>query len=194
MLILRSCDKVKILVVVDMQNDFLDGPLGTPEAQAIVGNVVKKIQEFDGDEIHITMDTHHKNYLTTQEGKLLPVPHCVGGTEGWNLNKEIGRAIHNSGKDCMEHRKGTFGSVDMAYDLCFNTSYVVGGRNMEEIILVGVCTDICVISNALLLKAFFPETKITVDAACCAGVTPQSHANALAAMKSCQINVENWEG
>ena len=180
--------KMKILVIVDMQNDFINGALGTPEAQAAVGNVAKKISGFDGDLICITKDTHRSaDYLKTQEGQLLPVEHCIEGTHGWRLDNIIATAVSHAAIDAEKSvsvfQKGTFGSVELARRK----------QCIEEIVFVGLCTDICVISNALLVKAFLPETKITVDAACCAGVTPASHKNALAAMKACQINVENWE-
>lgn len=185
---------MKILVVVDMQNDFIDGALGTPEAQAIVDNVVKKVAEFDGDVLCLTKDTHQQNYLETQEGKLLPVEHCVENTAGWRIHDAVATVVSHS---AIDHHKGisvfqkdTFGSVDLGEWL----DTLAQKQRIDEVIVVGLCTDICVISNALLIKAFLPEAKITVDAACCAGVTPASHANALAAMKMCQINVENWEG
>lgn len=183
---------MRVLVVVDMQNDFIDGALGTPEAQAIVGNVVKKIEEFDGA-IAVTHDTHHDSYLDTQEGRLLPVKHCIEMTDGWRLNPDVYAALdkrHESGAKVEVFMKPTFGSLELGDWLknmdCHNP--------VEEIILVGLCTDICVISNAMIIKAFLPEVKVTVDSACCAGVTPGSHENALRAMKICQVNIENWEG
>ncbi len=188
--------KMKILVIVDMQNDFINGALGTPEAQAAVGNVAKKISGFDGDLICITKDTHRSaDYLKTQEGQLLPVEHCIEGTHGWRLDDIIATAVSHAAIDAEKSvsvfQKGTFGSVELG-DYLVELS-ARRKQRIEEIVFVGLCTDICVISNALLVKAFLPETKITVDAACCAGVTPASHKNALAAMKACQINVENWE-
>lgn len=171
----------KILVVVDMQKDFVDGALGTAEAVAIVDNVVEKIENFDGD-IYVTYDTHFENYMDTNEGKNLPVPHCIKGTEGWKLNDKVQNSL--SLKKYEEIEKITFGSIDLPEII---------GRKYDaediEIELVGLCTDICVVSNALLLKAKFPETTIKVDAACCAGVTPESHNAALVTMKMCQINV-----
>ena len=166
----------KILVVVDMQKDFIDGALGTPEAEKIVPEVIKKIAGFDG-EIVFTKDTHSSIYLDTQEGKNLPVIHCVKGTSGWELDPQI--LPLSTGKHIFE--KPTFGSVELA-------DYISGG-DYNEIELIGLCTDICVISNAMLIKAYLPEAKVTVDSACCAGVTPKSHENALSAMKMCQINV-----
>lgn len=164
---------MKTLIVIDMQNDFLTGSLGTKEAQAIVPNVKKKIQEYvnRGDQIIFTRDTHYSNYLETQEGKMLPVEHCIYDTEGWEIVDEL--EVMN----CIYVNKTSFG-----WDGWLKLNY-------EEIELIGVCTDICVISNALILKAQFPEVKITVDASCCAGVTPGLHEAALKVMKSCQINV-----
>lgn len=172
----------KILVVVDMQKDFVDGALGSKEAVAIVPNVVKKIEEFDGD-IFVTYDTHFENYMDTNEGKNLPVPHCIKGTDGWELNKEVMDALNNKAYTTVE--KITFGSVDLPE--------LVGKAAGDEefsVELIGLCTDICVVSNALLLKANFPEMNILVDAACCAGVTPESHEAALTTMKMCQIEVK----
>jgi len=171
----------KILVVVDMQKDFVDGALGTAEAVAIVDNVAEKIENFDGD-IYVTYDTHLENYMDTSEGKNLPVPHCIKGTEGWKLNDKVQEALIL--KKYEEIEKITFGSVDLPEII--RKKYDV---NDIEIELVGLCTDICVVSNALLLKANFPEIMIKVDAACCAGVTPESHNAALVTMKMCQINV-----
>ena len=185
---------MKVLVVVDMQNDFIDGALGTPEAQAIVDNVVQRVSRFDGDMICLTKDTHKHNYLETQEGKLLPVTHCIEETAGWRVHDAVATAISHAAIDSHKgvsvFQKDTFGSVDLGEYL----DALSQRQRVDEVVVVGLCTDICVISNALLIKAFLPEAKITVDAACCAGVTPESHANALAAMKMCQINVENWEG
>lgn len=168
---------MKTLIVVDMQNDFVTGSLGTKEAVAIVPNVKKKIEEYfsNGDEIIFTRDTHYDvDYLDTQEGKKLPVEHCIYASNGWEIvdGLEVG--------DCKYIDKQSFGTLeweDFALDLD------------EEIELVGVCTDICVVSNALILKAMFPELKITVDASCCAGTTPERHKDALETMKSCQIDV-----
>ena len=171
----------KFLVVVDMQKDFVDGSLGTPEAVAIVPNVVKKINEFDGD-IFVTYDTHFDNYMNTSEGKKLPVPHCIKGTDGWKLDSNVAKALQ--GKEYTEVEKITFGSVDLP-DLIFKAA----GDEDFSIELVGLCTDICVVSNTLILKANYPEKSITVDASCCAGVTPESHNAALTTMKMCQINV-----
>ena len=171
----------KFLVVVDMQKDFVDGSLGTLEAVAIVPNVVKKINEFDGD-IFVTYDTHFDNYMSTSEGKKLPVPQCIKGTDGWKLDSNVAKALQ--GKEYTEVEKITFGSVDLP-DLIFKAA----GDEDFSIELVGLCTDICVVSNTLILKANYPEKSITVDASCCAGVTPESHNAALTTMKMCQINV-----
>jgi nicotinamidase/pyrazinamidase len=172
----------KVLVVVDMQNDFISGALGTKEAQAIVPKVREKIQSFDGS-VYFTMDTHGKDYLSTQEGRNLPVEHCVKGTWGWELDPQIDQV-----RQSTPIEKNTFGSKGLADVLKARNTYE---GPLEEIQLIGVCTDICVISNALLLKAYLPEVKLTVDASCCAGVTPESHRRALEAMKACQIEILN---
>lgn len=166
---------MKILVVVDMQKDFTHGALGTKEAMAIVPKVADKIKGFDGDVV-FTLDTHSLAYLDTQEGKRLPVPHCIKDTDGWLLDESIAPLSHG----CKLFEKPSFGSIELAK--------FIANRNYTEVELVGLCTDICVISNALLLKAYLPEAKISVDSACCAGVTPESHENALSAMKMCQID------
>ncbi len=173
---------MKVLVVVDMQNDFIDGALGTPEAVKIVPKVIRKIQAFDGRVI-ATRDTHEENYLETQEGRKLPVKHCIRGTKGWEIHPEIQKLISTSPID-----KPTFGSEELGWMLkeCQESEGVI-----ESITLVGLCTDICVISNALFLKACLPEVPIIVDASCCAGVTPKSHVQALEAMKMCQVEIEN---
>lgn len=168
-----------ILVVVDMQNDFIDGALGTKEAVAIVPKVEEKIRNFKGT-VLFTRDTHETWYLDTQEGKKLPVPHCIRDTEGWQIRRELDDLRKTEPID-----KETFGSTDLAADLVvMNIDDEIG-----SIIFVGLCTDICVISNALLAKAALPEVPITVDASCCAGVTPESHENALKAMEMCQIDI-----
>lgn len=170
-----------ILVVVDMQKDFVDGSLGTAEAVAIVPNVKKKIEDFDGD-IFVTLDTHFENYLETSEGKKLPVKHCIKGTEGHKLCDEVRSAL--DGKPHTVVEKLTFGSLELQ-ELIFDSAE---GDDLR-IELVGLCTDICVVSNALILKARFPESSISVDASCCAGVTPDSHNSAVEVMKMCQIDV-----
>lgn len=169
---------MKVLVVVDMQNDFIDGALGTKEAVQIVERVREKIDSClaSGGKVIYTRDTHEENYPETQEGKKLPVVHCVRGTKGW----EISERIYVPG--CLIIDKPTFGSIELAQLISLT-------EDVEKIELIGLCTDICVISNALLLKAKLPEIPIEVDADCCAGVTPQSHENALNAMRMCQIEV-----
>ena len=172
----------KILIVVDMQNDFIDGALGTAEAEKIVAKVVKKAENFSG-EIIFTLDTHGADYSETQEGKKLPVPHCIKGTHG----HELCGALKNAADGGKAFEKNTFGSKELAEYLAAENEKT----RIDSITLVGLCTDICVISNALLIKAFLPEVNIRVDASCCAGVTSDSHENALAAMRSCQIEIEN---
>jgi len=171
----------KILVVVDMQNDFINGSLGTKEASAIVPNVINKIKEYDPKNIYATRDTHYDNYLETSEGKLLPVTHCIKDSEGWQINNEIMEAM----PEAKIIDKITFGSIDLA-DVLFARN----DKSKIDIELVGLCTDICVVSNALLLKARMPEAHISVDSSCCAGVTPQSHEAAITTMKMCQIDVK----
>ena len=171
---------MKYLIVVDMQNDFIDGALGTPEAVAIVPYVKEKIESFDG-KVFFTRDTHFENYMSTEEGRNLPVPHCVKGTDGWQIRAELDALRTTEAID-----KLTFGSRELV-------DVLAAEGEIESITFVGLCTDICVISNAMVVKAFYPEIPLTVDARCCAGVTPESHARALAAMKICQIKVENEE-
>lgn len=170
----------KVLVVVDMQKDFVDGALGSNEAVAIVDNVVNKINEFDG-EIIVTYDTHQDNYMEIREGKYLPVPHCIENTDGWLLNDKVENAL--VGKGTTRIKKPTFGSVKLV-DLLSDVD-----EKDTEVTLIGLCTDICVVSNAMLLKANYPEMNIVVDANCCAGVTVESHNAALTTMKMCQIDV-----
>ena len=171
----------EILVVVDMQKDFVDGALGTAEAVAIVPAVVQKIEGFDGD-IIATYDTHPEHYMDTQEGKNLPVPHCIKGTDGWRLDARVQAALDKRTYATIE--KPTFGSTALP-------EYIRTHYNPDEleIQLIGLCTDICVVSNALLLKANFLETKVSVDASCCAGVTVDSHHAALTTMRMCQVCV-----
>ncbi len=168
---------MKTLIVVDMQNDFIEGSLGTPEAVAILPHVWDKIAAYRaaGDEILFTRDTHGADYLTTPEGRALPVMHCVKGSDGWQLHP----TLETDGCEIID--KPTFGFLGW------------GSRDFEEIELIGLCTDICVVSNALILKAMFPSVPIRVDAACCAGVTPESHRAALLTMKMCQIEVQEAE-
>ena len=174
---------MNVLVVVDMQNDFIDGALGTKEAAAIVPRVAEKIRNFDGEVLY-TRDTHGEDYLDTQEGKKLPVVHCVKGTKGGELHPEIGALCKEEPID-----KPTFGSIQLGSILCaMDKEYKMRAMDgLESVTFVGLCTDICVISNALLLKAYLPEVPVIVDGNCCAGVTPESHKNALEAMKMCQI-------
>lgn len=171
---------MKVLVVVDMQNDFIDGALGTKEAVAIVENVKNKIAEYkaNSDRIIFTRDTHQENYLDTSEGKKLPVVHCIEGTNGWQIADGL------DDENCLHIDKPNFGwlgwsDVDM--------------QDVEEIELIGLCTDICVVSNALVLKAAYPEIPLKVDARCCAGVTPATHKAALETMKMCQVDVYGEE-
>ena len=159
----------KILIVIDMQNDFIDAALGTKEALSI-------------DNIIATMDTHFENYMETQEGKYLPVPHCIKESDGWKIRPEIADLLAGA----KVYEKPTFGSTALANDL-----KTLSEKEEIELELIGLCTDICVVSNALLLKAFMPEVKISVDAACCAGVTPEKHLAALETMRSCQIQISN---
>lgn len=170
----------KLLIVIDMQNDFIDGALGTKEAEAIVENVKAKIRSYDPHDIIATRDTHEVNYLETQEGRYLPVEHCIRGTEGWEVRPDIAELL----TDACVYDKPTFGSTQMAEDIA-----KLAGREDIELELIGLCTDICVVSNALLLKAKMPEVKISVDPACCAGVTPESHEAALRTMQACQIQM-----
>ncbi len=167
---------MKILVVVDMQNDFIDGALGSSEAVAIVPYVKALIENFDG-KVFFTRDTHFENYLDTQEGKKLPVMHCIKGSYGWQISEELDRLRVAEPVD-----KLTFGSRELA-------EVISNENNVEEVVFVGLCTDICVISNVMTLKAFCPEIPIKVDARGCAGVTIESHNTALAAMKMCQVEI-----
>ena len=169
---------MKILIVVDMQKDFIDGALGTPEAVAIVPSVIEKIKEYElsGDMIIYTKDTHFDDYLNTREGSKLPVAHCIKGTPGHDIPPEIQRGHE------LVFEKLTFGSVELIEYLT--------GVEFDEVELVGLCTDICVVSNALLVKAYFPEKEVSVDSACCAGVTPDTHLSALNTMRMCQITVK----
>lgn len=170
----------KILIVVDMQNDFIDGSLGTKEAQKIVQSVMYKIKQYNTSNIYATRDTHGADYLSTQEGKNLPVEHCIKGTKGWEIREEIAELLDGA----IIVDKPSFGSLELAELL-----YEENKKEELEIELIGLCTDICVVSNAILLKAKMPEVKISVDASCCAGVTPESHTAALETMKMCQINI-----
>ena len=176
--------KGRYLIVVDMQKDFIDGALGTGEAQAIVPAACARIRECKdaGYTLIATLDTHEKNYPETREGKYLPVPHCVRNTEGWRIRPEVMDAL---GEDAVFVEKPTFGSVRLPQIIRDRS----GEDGPEAIELLGLCTDICVVSNAMLLKAAFPETDFTVHADCCAGVTPEKHEAALETMRSCQIDI-----
>ena len=169
----------KVLIVVDMQNDFVDGALGTKEACAIIPAAVKEINDPSYDIVYATYDTHFENYLDTFEGKHLPVTHCVKGTIGWELNPEIEEALEKRSFRTVE--KPTFGSSGLVQEMC--------ALHLDEIVLIGLCTDICVLSNALMLRAALYETEISVISAACAGVTPAKHEAALEVMASCQITV-----
>ena len=172
----------RFLIVVDMQKDFIDGALGTKEAIDIVPFVAEKIKEFDG-EIIVTYDTHSEDYMNTNEGKHLPVPHCIKGTDGWQLNSVVAAALKN--KDYTAVEKLTFGSTALPE--------IIRQKAADEsftIELIGLCTDICVVSNALILKANFSEAHLEVDSSCCAGVTPESHVAAINTMKMCQIEIK----
>ena len=171
----------KILLVIDMQNDFIDGALGTREAEAIVDRVADEIKKYPADDIIATRDTHTEDYLNTQEGRNLPVAHCVKGTTGWALNSKIAAAVG----EALIIDKPTFGSRELAERL----AQMAQAEDLD-ITLVGLCTDICVVSNALLIKAFLPETPVRVISACCAGVTLESHRAALDTMKACQIQIQ----
>lgn len=185
----------KILVVVDMQNDFIDGVLGTPEAQAIVPKVVEKIRNWD-DYVVVTYDFHTDDYyLTSQEGQRLPIKHCIADTYGMELNAEIEKAFGEK-EESNSYFKMGFGSMELAAelgDITHNTLTIDAGLNIDEIHLCGLCTDICVLANAITIKTFCPEVRIVVDASCCAGTTPEAHKIALKAMRQCQIDIENWE-
>ena len=172
---------MKYLIVIDMQNDFVDGALGTKEAVSIVPNVVEKIKNFNG-KVLFTRDTHHADYMDTQEGRHLPVPHCIEGTEGFELVSEVKALCDSNPID-----KPIFGSVELGMQLKEENDK----ESIESITLVGLCTDICVISNAFVIKSFLPEVPIIVDASCCAGVTVESHLRALESMKTCQIQIVN---
>lgn len=176
---------MKYLIVVDMQNDFIAGALGTSEAVGIVDKVVNKVQaaQRNGVKTVFTQDTHQSDYLETQEGKNLPVEHCIEGTDGWKIHDSLAKYAENS----LVFTKNTFGSQLLAEYL--HDSHLK--NPIDEIELCGLCTDICVISNTLLIKAFLPEIEIKVDPGCCAGVSPETHKSALTVMKVCQISIIN---
>lgn len=170
----------KTIIVVDMQNDFVTGSLGTKEACKTVPVIEKLLKENQENQIIFTQDTHHEDYLSTNEGKMLPVKHCMKGTKGWEIIPELKEWTHQA----IMVEKPTFGSLKL--------SQLISQNQPEQIILVGVCSDICVISNALILKAYFPETPIIVYENACAGVTPDKHQAAIETMKSCQIDVQTY--
>ena len=194
---------MKILCVIDMQNDFVNGTLGTKEAEAIVANVVKKIEEYEryasSEDVYIiaTRDTHHNDYLDTQEGRKLPVSHCIKNTEGWQLHEKVTEALLHCGMaNVYGIDKPTFGSVELAEKIRGlgrkeAVEKELAKRLEISVEIVGLCTDICVVSNALLIKAVNPEIPLKVDASCCAGTTPEAHAAALRVMESCQVEISN---
>lgn len=179
-------DMKKILVVIDCQNDFIDGSLRNEEAIAAVPRIVERISSFDGDEILVTMDTHSEDYLSTKEGEKLPVEHCIKGTAGWELNGDIAFEIQKAelrGIPVRVFEKPTFGSYDLA-------GHIRDIEGEPEIEFIGFCTDICVVSNVLMVKAaVFDRAVVKVDSACCAGVTPATHLAALDTMRMCQVEI-----
>lgn len=170
----------KLLIVVDIQDDFIYGSLGTPEAQAIVPNVVNKLHDWDGD-IIFTRDTHHEDCFETNEGRHLPIKHCRFGASGWLFCADVVKAMISSKKDYVVVDKTTFGSTELPEEIRY--------EGYEYIELIGLCTDMCVVSNALILKAYYPETDIVVDVSCCAGSTPDNHDAAIKVMRACQIDI-----
>lgn len=170
-----------LLVLVDLQNDFIDGSLGTPEAQAIIPNVIELIRHTKAVDVVMTQDTHCNNYLDTFEGKRLPVKHCIDGTFGHQIENQVLHTSCESAKRIIPIPKDSFGSYRLMEFMAEN--------HYEKIEIAGLCTDICVISNALMTRSFFPSIPITVYADCCAGTTPENHEAALKVMKSCQIDV-----
>lgn len=180
-------EKKKVLIVVDVQNDFVYGSLGTLEAQAVVPNIVKKVEEYRSKEdvIIFTKDLHYDNYLETAEGKKLPVPHCIAGTAGYDIIPELNA---DSVVNKQIYAKETFG---YPWDHAAWLGWLRDAKPVYEVEIIGVCTDICVVTNALVLKTYYPDIDITVDASCCAGTTPDKHKAALDVMESCQINVIN---
>ena len=181
-------NKKNILIVVDMQNDFVSGSLGSSDAVKILGNIRSKIKSYDSDDngvIVFTRDTHRRNYLNTLEGRKLPVEHCIYNTKGWEIVDELNAPLEKTKKCIVD--KGSFGFPEWEREL----SYMgLTSNNISGIELCGVCTDICVISNALILKALYPETEISVDATCCAGTSVDAHFAALSVMENCQVNIK----
>lgn len=170
----------KLLLVIDMQTDFVDGALGSAEAVAIIPNVLREIAKYDKNDIIATRDTHPESYMELREGRYLPVPHCIKGTPGWELHPEIAPALDG----CKIIDKPTFGSTELCTYIC-----ELAEKEEIEVTLVGLCTDICVVSNAMLIKASLPEIDVKVVSDACAGVTPESHSAALTTMKMCQIDI-----
>ena len=171
----------KVLVIIDMQNDFIDGPLGNDECKQAVPAVIDAVNNGGYTDVILTRDTHGDNYLNTQEGRKLPVVHCIKGTDGWQINEKVKTAL----KDAVVIDKPTFGSKILAEEIT-----KIAEKEDITVTLVGLCTDICVVSNAILIKAYLPEIPVKVIASCCAGVTPESHEAALATMRMCQVQVE----
>ena len=182
---------LKVLVAVDMQNDFIDGSLGTAEAQAIVPNVVNKIKSKKYDLIVATRDTHlDETYEDSLEGRNLPVRHCIFKEKGWQIQKDVDRALNlGTAATVVRDNKFTFGQLDLPNIIDNAVALRARKDDVEEIEVVGLCTDICVISNAMILRAGFRNTPIIVDSRCCAGTTPENHENALRVMECCQITV-----
>lgn len=172
----------KTLVIIDVQNDFVTGSLGTEEARRMLPHLIDKVSNFSG-KILMTQDTHSENYLDTQEGRILPIPHCIIGTEGWRFPEELEKV--RTEKSAKVYQKPCFGSTRLVSDL--KAAYE--DSLLDSVELVGICTDICVVSNALMIKAAMPELPVSVDASCCAGVTPEKHRAALEVMQSCQIMI-----
>ena len=170
----------KLLLVIDVQTDFVDGALGTAEAVAIIPSVLREIAKYDKKDVIATRDTHPDSYMASREGRYLPVPHCIKGTPGWQIHPAIAPAIEG----CKIIDKPTFGSIE----LCDHIVNIAKNEEIE-VTLIGLCTDICVVSNAMLIKAALPEININVVADACAGVTPDTHSSALATMKMCQIDI-----
>ena len=177
---------MKELIIIDVQNDFVDGSLGSKEAQAMIPHLLEKVKDYKGDVI-FTKDTHPKNYLETQEGSMLPVEHCIKGTKGWELIDEL--EVIRQVRHAQVFEKPTFGSLELVQYL----KKVYDQGQLESCELIGLCTDICVISNALLIKAAMPELPIYVDPTCCAGVTVEKHQAALKVMESCQIHIREYK-
>ena len=177
----------RVLIAVDLQNDFIDGALGTKEAEAIVDNAVAKIKSYNGEDdiVIATMDTHQENYMDTAEGHHLPVVHCIDGTKGWEINSKVQKALDEVDAEVI--CKPTFGSMQLVERL-----EELSVKNDLEIELIGLCTDICVVSNVLILKALLPDTEIYVDDRCCAGLSEEAHNAALLTMNQCQVNVRSF--